>query len=388
MRCRRGGHSMAAIVQQRTQEESAARTFWNSKMQAHPNIAGAVAVGQEIASFFLNGHCIVALARWVIRVSGYVAESALLFAVLWISATSVAPQLVELFISAQLMQRLIWLALVTLALIPEIILGNAIINAAARWLSVVRDRHSVMAWVWAIAFTIPTLLFLILTALTLNTLASADGNVVQASAGLVGLRCFAGWSYGLLELVYTGIGRRTLNQAQPMITPAQLAPAAAQIDSEEIARQLLPLVAQEVRQAIPDTTGIGEQLHQLRVNVEEIATRIARQSETEDEKNITSFEDAKVHLKHQNDETELETNVEIETRPTPRVKVKLKQERSAAKRASSVETKSETNNARGTARQKALRVLKRNPEINASELAKRVGITPQYASQILKQQSS
>jgi hypothetical protein len=268
---------MATVVQQQLaagSEESAARRFWREKMDEHPNLAGLLAIGGEVAGFFVNGHVIVALARWIIRVSGYVAESALLFAVLWISATSVAPDLVELFMSAKLMQYLIWLALVTLALIPEIILGNAIINAAARWLCVVRDRHNVMAWTWAMAFTIPTVLFLILTALTLNTLASAGGNFVQASNGLVGLRCFAGWSYGLLELVYAGIGRRMVNQAQLMLTPVQPTSARA-IDYEEIVRQLLPLVAQEVRQIVPDTTGMVEQLQQLRANLEELKVSVA-----------------------------------------------------------------------------------------------------------------
>jgi hypothetical protein len=66
---------MAAMVKpQPTQEDSAARRFWREKMQEHPNLAGTRAIAWEIAGFFLNGHCIVALARWVIRVSGSIAE--------------------------------------------------------------------------------------------------------------------------------------------------------------------------------------------------------------------------------------------------------------------------------------------------------------------------
>src|SRR6266487_4190195 len=101
---------MASIVQQQPSagsEESAARRFWRSKMQKHPNLAGTLAIAGEVAGFFLNGHFIVALARWMIRVGGYVAESALLFAVLWISATSVAPDLIELVMSAKTMQYLV-----------------------------------------------------------------------------------------------------------------------------------------------------------------------------------------------------------------------------------------------------------------------------------------
>jgi hypothetical protein len=383
---------MATIVQQHQptvgSSESAARQFWRAKMERHPNIAGLLAIAGEVAGFFLNGHCIVALARWIIRVSGYVAESALLFAVLWISGTSVAPHLVELVMSEKTMQYFVSVALIALALIPEIILANAIVNTLGH-IHTASQQRTPVAWAWAGLFTLPTLLFLGLTAYTLNTLVANGGNFVQASAGLVGLRCFAGWTYGLLEMVYAGVGRRMVNQAQPVITPAQpVAPAMAQqIDYEEIVSLLLPLIAQEVRQAVPDTNGMVEQLHQLRADVEGLTQRIAKSpetiDETENETNITSVEDAKFHLKLQENETDLET----ETLPTPRITVKLKQERSTAKKASSVETKSETNNARGTARQKALRVIKRNPDINASELAKRARITPQYASQILKQQA-
>ncbi len=391
---------MAAMVQQQpAQGESAARRFWRAKMAEHPNVAGLLAIAGEVARFFLNGHFIVALARWVIRVSGYVAESALLFAVLWISGTSVAPGLIELFMSKTVMQARRGLALIVLALVPEVILANAIVNALGHWQTVTLNRHHLVAWAWAILFTIPTVLFLLLTAYTLNNLVANGGTFVQASTGIVGLRCFAGWTYGLLELVYAGVGRKMVNQTQPTITPAQPVPAAAPalqpIDSEKIARQLLPLIVQEVKLTLPDTTNMDEQLHQLRAKVEELAKQIARQSETvdetetetidetEDETNITSFEDAKFHLIL----PENETSDETETRPTPRVTVKLNQERSAAKRSTKVETKNETNNGRGAARQKALRAIKKNPDISVAELAKRAGITPQYAGQILKQQS-
>ncbi len=375
---------MATIVPQRAQEESAARRFWGEKMAEHPDLAGLLAIAGSVTGFFLNGHCIVALARWVIRVSGYVAESALLFAVLWISGTSVAPHLVELVMSEETMQYLVWLALVTLALVPEVILANAIVNALGHAHTAVQKK-TVVSWIWAALFIIPTAMFLALTAYTLNNLVANGGNYVQASAGLVGWRCFAGWSYGLLELVYAGMGRRMLHSSAPDEPQPVLQPA-LQIDYQEIARHLQPVIQQEVRQAVPDTTGMGEQLHQLRMNVEELTKRVARQyetvAETIDETNITSFHDAKFHLKQQKEETDFET----ETGGEPRISRKLKQERSAAKRETQSETRRETNTSRGTARQKALRAIKRNPEIKATELARRVGVTPQYAGQILKQQ--
>jgi hypothetical protein len=204
---------VASIVkpQPAAHERSAARAFWNGKMAEHPNIAGLLAIAGEVAGFFLNGRFIVALASWLIRVSGSVAESAL-------------------------------------------------------------------------------------------------------------------------------------------------------------------LLAQEVRQAVPDTTEMREQIQQLRADIEEIAKQLAHQDETGNETIEETEEETNIIALFHQEETKSET----ETETPPRVTRKLKQERN--------ETQSETNNARGAARQKALRVLKRNPKIDADELAKRAGITPQYARQILKRE--
>jgi DNA-binding MarR family transcriptional regulator len=74
-----------------------------------------------------------------------------------------------------------------------------------------------------------------------------------------------------------------------------------------------------------------------------------------------------------------ETADEPETRPTPRIMVNLQAEKR--------ETKREPAKAGAMAQEKALRILKRTPEITASELAKRAGCTPQYAGRLLKKQS-
>ncbi|SRR6266487_1467904 len=373
---------MASIVQQQPSagsEESAARRFWRSKMQKHPNLAGTLAIAGEVAGFFLNGHFIVALARWMIRVGGYVAESALLFAVLWISATSVAPDLIELVMSAKTMQYFVSVALIVLALIPEIILGNAIINAVGHWLLVERSRYNIMAWVWALAFTIPTVLFLYLTAYTLNTLAANGGNFVKAGAGMIGLRCFAGWAYGLLEMVYAGVGRRMVSQAQAVITPVQPAPAAApsvpvQIDYEEIARQLMPLVAQEVRQIVPDTTGMVEQLHQLRADLEALTRQSAQQMEASESNTDVNSDVHIVDIE--------EYRNEQQPAQQPRAKVTRKLSTRTPKEPKEGATKSAPN-----MKQKALKVLQRNPDLEPVELARKAGISRQYASKILAERA-
>lgn len=223
-------------------ESNQVSDFWQEQAQKHPNVYGILSTLGAVISFFINGHAIVVLGRWVIRVSGYIAETALLFAVLWITGTSIAPNLVELIITAKVMQYLVSLALVVLALIPEIILANAIVNAVRHWLTVIRNRRSVSAWIWAVAFTVPTVLFFILTAITLNTLGANGGNIVQASTQSVNLRIDAGWIYGLLELTYAGVkkflGPQQANIPVPQPTPVPPALPTA----EELALSLVPLL--------------------------------------------------------------------------------------------------------------------------------------------------
>lgn len=274
---------MAAITQQSSQDErSAAGVFWDAQMAQHPNVAGILAIAASFLGFFFNGHFIVALGRWILRVGGYVAESSLLFAVLWISATSVAPKLVQLFMSADTMQYLVWLAVVTLAIIPEIIVANAVINAIKHWYAACRHRENIMLWVWAVLFTIPAVLFLIITVITINSLGANHGDFVQASTSSINLRLDAGWAYGLLEMVYAGTKNFSPMQATVSVTPVGPVPAAVppvQIDHAEIAQQLVPLlvphfnemrtsILAEVQQSVPAAVPPVE------VNYQEIAQQL------------------------------------------------------------------------------------------------------------------
>jgi hypothetical protein len=136
----------------------------------------------------------------------------------------------------------------------------------------------------------------------------------------------------------------------------------------------------ELKQIVPDTTGIGEQLQQVRVKVEELTLKSAPKVEPEHETivNLQSYREV------QPCEPSDETDNEPETHPTPRITVNLKQERSATKR----ETQREPAKGNETAQQRARRILKRYPDITASDLAKKAQITPQYASRILKKSVS
>lgn len=232
---------MAAMVQ--GQEESAAAQFWRELMERHPNIHGTLVIIGSVMGFFFNGHFLVKTTQWAVRVSGYVAESALLVAVLWMSATSVAPGLVELFMSETTMQYFVWLSLVILALIPELILANAVVNVIWHWYRVRLHPKNIVGWAWAVLFSIPTSFFFYLTWVTITNLANHHGDFVQATTDIINLRCLAGWIYGLLSLIYAGVGKKLQNLV-PAFSVNSVIPA--EVDYEVLAEKVGELLAPQI----------------------------------------------------------------------------------------------------------------------------------------------
>jgi len=221
------------------QTNSPVSDFWQEQRYKHPTLYGILSTLWTVISFFLNGHFIVVAGRWLIRVSGYVSETSLLFAVLWITGTSIAPDLIKLVMSETMMQRVLWFALIVLAIIPEIILANAIVNAIGHWITLARHPQSVVAWTWALLFTLPTVLFFILTAITLNTLGAHHGNLVAVSTDTLNWRIDAGWIYGLLEMTHAGVKKFMPQHAQSSSAPVPVLPTMP--TSQEVADTLMPL---------------------------------------------------------------------------------------------------------------------------------------------------
>lgn len=357
---------------------SPARRFLDAQIAKHPTIYGVLCILGAIASFFLNGHVVVWAARWIIRVSGYIAESALLFAVLWISGTSVAPGLAEFFMSKQLMQYLVWLALITLALIPEIILANAIVNVVGRWYAVARDWSNVGLWIWAALFTIPTFMFLILTAITLNTLGANGGNFVQASTSMVNLRLDAGWIYGLLELTYAGVKKFTAQKPQ-MNTPAPQPQATA--SQPQPLQQLEEMVAT-----------FNHRLQELNTKLEEMRAQPSQEVTLLATQMVLLTEQVKHLQSEQQVDSEL-TEEATENQPPTEALPDGESDASSVGKTNGkpirlVKTKASPSTGRGEAVKRAQRIIKRNPQITPTELAKRAKISRSYASQLIAQQTA
>jgi predicted HTH transcriptional regulator len=126
------------------------------------------------------------------------------------------------------------------------------------------------------------------------------------------------------------------------------------------------------------------QLEQLRANLEELTVNVATQSAAKSDQESEHFEDTLedsdqtsiVNIAEYRSDQESEHFEDAASvhQLSPKVTRKLYTKKSS---------QMSTQNGRGDAQQKALRILKRNPGIGPSELAKRAQISRSYASKIL-----
>ncbi len=193
-----------------TNGENAARDAWAAlvgKMPAWMVSAGAI-LG-AILGYFLNGHAVVDLVRWLVRVAGYVAESALLLATLYVTVNSVAHTLLTWVMPGSWIGFFDYVSLVAFSLLPELILAQAIKTTIEHWTMLRRVgtwKHSALAW--ATLYSLPTATFAVMTVATIVSFAQSDGNVLQATGAALTVRVLAGWGYSLVEILFVAIGKR------------------------------------------------------------------------------------------------------------------------------------------------------------------------------------
>ena len=153
-------------------------------------------------------------ARLILTV-GRSSETLLLFATLWATGQQVQAEWINgLFgvhgknITGTLPDQLTGLTTVIFSLVPEIILPYAILTTIKHWQTTCQQKTKggrAYYGLWALLYTVPTVVFLGLTLITLKNMGS--GNIADAAAGTMNVRSLASWSYALVEMLY------------PMITP-------------------------------------------------------------------------------------------------------------------------------------------------------------------------
>ena len=153
-------------------------------------------------------------ARLILTV-GRSSETLLLFATLWATGQQVQAEWIDgLFgvhgpnITGSIPDHLNGLTTVVFSLVPEIILPYAILTTIKHWQTTCQQKTKggrAYYGLWALLYTVPTVVFLGLTLITLKNMGS--GNFADAAAGTMNVRSLASWSYALIEMLY------------PMITP-------------------------------------------------------------------------------------------------------------------------------------------------------------------------
>ncbi len=145
------------------------------------------------------------LLHWLIISAGTVSECAFLIASLWMSINASVHALVLLFIDDTMSQRLTEFATAAYVALPELILGLAFVTTIGHVrLFLYSNRKDYRPLIWAALYGIPTVIFLLLSLVTLGC--SVMSVNFRLPEPLVVVRALAGYMYAFTSLLYTQLG--------------------------------------------------------------------------------------------------------------------------------------------------------------------------------------
>lgn len=156
--------------------------------------------------YIFDGHFIVSFVRWMTRTGGNIGESAFLLATLWVIINAVAHVLLTWFMPTHMIELINYLAVIAFSALPELIIIPVIGVCFSHWALARQGNKS--AWLWAILYTIPAIVFLVMTIITVSTFVSTGGtNFVPADGAQLVVRCLAGWLYAAVNMLFAQLGK-------------------------------------------------------------------------------------------------------------------------------------------------------------------------------------
>ena len=195
-------------------------------LEKHPRIAGFLNGGAFTFRYLFTGGWIVDLVRWLIDTGGNIAESAFVLATVYVTINTVAHLLVTWLLPDDAIRSLNQMSVIAFSVLPELIVVAAMAVTFDHWCMVARTRR-VDAWVWAVAYTLPTFVFLCMTVYTITSFVTfevsstlvthvVNGKQVtvavaaspQATGTILVIRCLAGWSYGMVQMLWVKLGKK------------------------------------------------------------------------------------------------------------------------------------------------------------------------------------
>lgn len=144
------------------------------------------------------------LLHWLIISAGTISECAFLIASLWMSVNASVHPLVLLFIDDTTSQHLTELATAAYVALPELILGLAFVTTIGHVRLWLYNRRNYSAAIWTVLYGLPTLVFLVLSLITLGC--SVTSVNFRLPEPLIVVRALAGYMFAFTSLLYTQLG--------------------------------------------------------------------------------------------------------------------------------------------------------------------------------------
>lgn len=196
-------------------------------LERHPRInAWLTAIGDALHYVFTGGW-VIDVTRWLIDTGGNIAESAFVLATVYVTINTVAHLLVTWLLPDKIITTLNQISIIAFSVLPELIVVSAMAVCFDHWRMVATTKR-VDTWVWAIAYSVPTSVFLGMTIYTITSFVSfevantvavhhmVNGKLVTdfvqvgsytATGPMLVTRCLAGWSYGTIQMLFVKLGK-------------------------------------------------------------------------------------------------------------------------------------------------------------------------------------
>jgi hypothetical protein len=175
-----------------------------SRTQVEVNIKNILQSVRNRIKSILTWNWTKKLLHWIIISAGTMSECVFLIASLWVSINANVHTFVLLFISEDTTTHLTELATTAYVALPECIVGLAVVVTLSHIRVVMYNHKDYRAIIWSILYGLPTIVFLVLSLITLGS-AVASVNF-QMPTPLVVVRALAGYTFAFTSLLYTQLG--------------------------------------------------------------------------------------------------------------------------------------------------------------------------------------
>ncbi len=144
------------------------------------------------------------LLHWIIISAGTMSECVFLVGVLWVSINANVHPFVLMFISEGTTTFLTYLATSAFVVLPECIVGMAVVITIGHIRTWKQNKRDYRALIWAVLYGLPTIVFLVLTLVTLGC--SIANTTFIMPMPFVVIRALAAFIFAFTSLLYTQLG--------------------------------------------------------------------------------------------------------------------------------------------------------------------------------------